>query len=543
MVRDAEQAYRRAVALIQADRWREAGAILEAWAPRHPHPALWSLLGAARYRQGDLERACEAFRTSLDLAPSQPDTRHNLAVALRDLGRPEAALTEVRRALALRPDYPAAVRLQAELTHALGDGEGAAAQLRAHLQRHPEDASAWNNLGLLHLDGDDPEAAVHCLEKALTQGEDGELHSNLGLAHLRLGHLERARNHLQTALRLAPRHPAVHNHLGLLAEAEGRFDQARRHFRDALTLAPDHPQAHANLARLALLLGRWREGWHHYRWRRSRRGRPYRSALPEDLTGRTLAIDGDQGLGDELFFLRWARHLRERGARIRYHGDPRLFPLLRRAAVVDETDPQPVDEAQAWSVGDLPALLDAEDTPAPVPLRPDPDRRAHLADALAHLPRPWIALTWEAGTPGPDRLHKRIDPAALGQALAAALDGRSATLLAVQRRPREADRQDLAAAAGRPVHDLAHLHDDLDELLALMDLADAYVTVSNTALHLRAGLDRPAHVLVPHPPEWRWGTDGASPWFPQAEVHRQGADGTWEAALEGLAKGLRQTGW
>ncbi len=543
MVRDADQAYRRAVALIQADRWREAGAILETWAPRHPHPALWSLLGAARYRQGDLERACEAFRTSLDLAPGQPDTRHNLAVALRDLGQPQAALAEVRRALALRPDYPAAVRLQAELTHALGDAEGAVAQLRAHLGRHPEDVHAWNNLGLLYLDGDDPEAAAQCLEAALALGEDGELHSNLGLAQLRLGRLDRARNHLQTALRLAPRHPAVHNHLGLLAEAEGRFEQARRHFRDALTLDPGHPQAHANLARMALLLGDWREGWHHYLWRRSRRGRAYRTRLPDDLAGRTLAIDGDQGLGDELFFLRWARHLRERGARIRYHGDPRLFPLLLRADVVDETDPHLVDEAQAWSVGDLPALLGAEDTPEPVPLRPDPDRREHLAGQLAHLPRPWIALTWEAGTRGPDRLHKRIDPATLGRALAAALGERPATLLAVQRQPREADRQHLAAAAGRPVHDLAHLHDDLDELLAFMDLADAYVTVSNTALHLRAGLDKTAHVLVPHPPEWRWGTDGASPWFPHAKPHRQDAHGAWDAALANLTEGIRQAGW
>ncbi len=540
MARDAEQAYRRAVALIRAERWPEARAILETWAPRHPHPALWSLLGAARYREGDLEHACEAFRTSLDLAPGQPDTRHNLAVVLRDLGQPQAALEEVRRALALRPDYPAAARLQAELTLAVGDVEGATAQLRDHLQHHPEDVHAWNNLGLLYLDSNDPEAAIQCLEAALALGEDPELHNNLGLAHLRAGQRNRADNHLQTALRLAPRHPAVHNHLGLLAEAEGRFDQARRHFRDALALDPGHPQAHANLARLALLQGDWREGWRHYRWRRSRRDRPYREHLPDELNGVLIDLDRDQGLGDELFFLRWAPALRRRGARLRYHPDPRLAPLLARSDVADELAPSAPLPRDTWSVGDLPHLLGSEELPPPLPLSCDPDARRRLHASLAPLPRPWIALTWEGGTPGPDRLHKRIDPTRLGQALAAALGERPATLLSVQRQPREADRQRLAAAAGRPVHDLAYLHDDLDGLLALMDLADAYVTVSNTALHLRAGLGKPAHVLVPHPPEWRWGITGSSPWFPRATVHRQDIDGAWGAALDTLAAALRR---
>jgi len=544
MARTPEQAYQEAVRHVRDGRWREAAGILETWAPRHPHPALWSLLGAVRHRLGDVERASEAFRTSLELAPGQADTRHNLAVALRDLGQPRTALEEVQRALALRPDYPAARRLLAELQEALGDPGAAEATLREHLAGHPDDAAAWNNLALLLEQRGEHAEATHCLERALALGEDPTLHCNLGLSCLRQGQTARARAHLQRALALAPREPAVHNDLGLLAEGEGRYEEAETHLRRALELDPEHPRAHANLARLLLAGGRHREGWRHYLYRRSRRGRPYRTALPAELAGHTLTIDGDQGLGDELFFLRWARHLRERGARIRYHGDPRLFPLLLRNDAVDETSPEPADETQAWSVGDLPALLEAEDTPAPLPLRPDPARRERLASCLASCPRPWIALTWEAGTPGPDRLHKRIDPATLGQALGAALGDRPATLLAVQRHPHATDRQRLAAAAGRPVHDLAHLHDDLDDLLALMDLADGYVTVSNTALHLRAGLGRPAHVLVPHPPEWRWGWHGTeSPWFPGMTIYRQEKGGDWAPALQRLAREINRAGW
>ena len=41
---------------------------------------------------------------------------------------------------------------------------------------------------------------------------------------------------------------------------------------------------------------------------------------------------GEQGLGDVLFFLRWARLLRERGATLDFAGDARLHGMLARTA-------------------------------------------------------------------------------------------------------------------------------------------------------------------------------------------------------------------
>ena len=60
-------------------------------------------------------------------------------------------------------------------------------------------------------------------------------------------------------------------------------------------------------------------------------------------------------------------------------------------------------------------------------------------------------------------------------------------------------------------------------MLALLALLDDYVGVSNTNMHLRAGVNRTAKVLVPAPPEWRWMAEGKeSPWFPGFTVYRQG---------------------
>ena len=99
----------------------------------------------------------------------------------------------------------------------------------------------------------------------------------------------------------------------------------------------------------------------------------------------------------------------------------------------------------------------------------------------------------------------------------------------------------LAAALGAPVHDLGRFNQTLEDMLALLHRIDIYAGVSNTNTHLRAGTGRIAHVLIPHPPEWRWMIRGArSPWFPDFPLYRQAygdqrASG-WEAALAALRR-------
>jgi hypothetical protein len=126
------------------------------------------------------------------------------------------------------------------------------------------------------------------------------------------------------------------------------------------------------------------------------------------------------------------------------------------------------------------------------------------------------------------------------QLLGAAVRGVNGTLLALQRNPRPGEIDELSARATRPVHDLTALNEDLEGMLALLALADEYIGVSNTNMHLRAGAGRPACVLMPRPAEWRWFSAGdESPWFPGFRVYRQGRDGKWDAAFDRLERDLR----
>jgi hypothetical protein len=264
----------------------------------------------------------------------------------------------------------------------------------------------------------------------------------------------------------------------------------------------------------------------------------------------------EQGLGDEIFFLRFAPELVRRGARVAYRGDARLAAMLERTglfALGVAAAGTAASGMEAISIGDLPWLTGANDParfPPPLRLEPLPE---HVREARALLESagagPWVALTWRGGvaSAGPARTQvKEIAPERLGATLA----GMRATWIGLQRLPRGGEYEQLARGLGAPVRDASDANDDLERMLALLSLCDAYVTVSNANVQLRAGVacpgslqaGGPMHVLVPHPPEWRWGLAGdRSPWFPRATTHRQTVAGDWDAALAGLGRALAAT--
>jgi cytochrome c6 len=65
----------------------------------------WHLLGTARYRNGRLTPAIEAFRRRLELQPDDAVGNYSLAIALRDLGERDEARQFMRRAVQLNPNW------------------------------------------------------------------------------------------------------------------------------------------------------------------------------------------------------------------------------------------------------------------------------------------------------------------------------------------------------------------------------------------------------------------------------------------------------
>ena len=504
-------------------------------------------LGAAHRAAGAPASAADILKKAVKVAPGSAASHLNYANALAETGDTDKAERHFRRALQIAPAHPAALRGLADLL-VRTDRPDSALRLFERLDACiPDDPATLNAIGALRAGAGDDAGAETALRAAhALDPSNAGIAGNLANVLACLYRCDEALALYETALDAAPDEPDTLANMANVCRRRGDAERAAALYERALRFDPDHVEANAGLANCLLARGNFAAGWRRYLRRDSVRlaeASLLREKLPADLTGRRLTVIADQGLGDEIFFLRFAAELRARGAAVAYRPEPRLAPLLARAAIVDEILPPDAARAdgETIAVGDLPFLLGTDDDMRPPPsisIPTDPTNEQALRTRLeAFGPPPWVGVTWRAGTANRQRLLFKEAPAEM---LAAALPA-AATVVAVQRGAATGEIDDFARRLGRPVLDLSGANDDLEDLLALSGLLDTYVAVSNTMVHLRAARGRTSRVLVPVPAEFRWMSSGAeSPWFPGCPVYRQSADGGWAAAFARLKNDLER---
>jgi tetratricopeptide (TPR) repeat protein len=504
---------------------------------------------------GRLEDALRAGRKATRERPDLAEAHMLLAEVQRLLGDAPRAAESRARALRLRPGWSAA---QLDLALAdlyrdfgrLGDAEE---RCRAALALEPALADARFNLaGLLSGAGRAPEAIAELEALLARQPEAAEARGHL----VRLLYEQRSIERLEAVCRegvaLHPQASFFAERLGAALWFRGRHEEALDAFAQALARAATREEkedASLSAANAQLALGRYDEGWrsYHFRHTRSRVAAAVSGLAPEPARLAELSrparilIRTEQGLGDEIFFLRFAVALRARGHRLSVAGEPKLDGLLAMMPELFEVPSGGVDYAIAS--GDLPLASGVSFAP-PLPLPVDPARKARLQATLAQFgPPPYVGVTWQGGPVQGDAtpqrgsfLRKVVSPEELGRGLAP-LDAR---IVILQRKPAAEDLQRFTQALGRRALDLSVINDDLREALAALSLLDDYVGSSNTNFHLRAGLaGRPARVMVTSPTNWRWGIGGASsPWFPAFRVYRRELGEDWSQALGEIRRDL-----
>jgi tetratricopeptide (TPR) repeat protein len=544
-------------------------------------------LGVALFRAGRVREAIESFDRALALDPASAETRLNRARALHALGLDAAAARSWREALSLAPRRDDVVRICAVGLLESGERAAGIAAMQGFLERVPDDAVARSQLALaLDAEGRTDEAFGE-MQRALEGNAPSRVHNASGTLSMRKGRWTEALASFEAALAADPSADDVKVNAALVLRELGRREEAFARMREAsasrdarvlnqlaamhgqlgesdlavatagraIAEAPALAEAHTTLSVELLRRGELERGWREHVFRPTRgsaifeevqQGR-YPPAMPRELRGADIVVRAEQGLGDVLFFLRYAMPLHAAGARLHVlKADPRLKPILQRsfpANVVDSDADLPAGATALW-IGDLPMFvrpLTGRDVEPMFPLVPLADRVAALREKLGDG-APLAGLAWRAGTAprtglvGQKLLSKEVAPALLAAALAA-LPYR---WVSIQRRPGEGETAEMERALGAPLLDFSAANEDLEDILALMSLLDEYVGVSSTNVHLRAGVGRGGRVLVPFPADWRWQAARASPWFPGFATYREDREAGWGGALAELRAGLER---
>ena len=249
----------------------------------------WAHRGLSLAKQGRLDDALHSLERAVALYPGSVHAHNNLGIALRKRD-PEAALSHLRQAMALDPEFVeapinlGAVLLQKGETEAArqafdralaiggrsavvhfrlgsvllerGDLDGAARHLEESVRLDPTRADAYNSLGVVRLRRGDPEGALARFAEVLRLDPDhADAHSNIAVVRLRQGRTEEAMAELEATLRLNPLHADAHATLGALLARSGRLAEAIEHFRAGVASDPENAVARNNLGAALLEKG------------------------------------------------------------------------------------------------------------------------------------------------------------------------------------------------------------------------------------------------------------------------------------------------
>src|SRR2546427_8202075 len=242
-------------------------------------PAPWVGLGTAYLKANRLEEAIKCSDRAIGMGDS--GARLHKAHALLRVGRSDAAITEVHRALERNPGNVRAWAMRAVISEASGDSdevlaarrkiadsgrgslglakmlmragrfEGAVKALDLHLSNHPEDALGWNQRGVALAKRAEWRGADEALRKAAAlKPRDPGILNNLAIALAGAGRIGEAGERNASAPPVSGGPPGPPDEAGPPGKA-GSSATARDVYDRVLEVAPEHPEAVAGKRRVA----------------------------------------------------------------------------------------------------------------------------------------------------------------------------------------------------------------------------------------------------------------------------------------------------
>ena len=337
----------------------------------------------------------------------------------------------------------------------------------------------------------------------------------------------------------------------------GRFDEGRVYAEKALELNPDSIKGRANLGFSQLANREWVPGWANYRYCVGSEWRPRVQFNNEPdwdgISTGTIAVWGEQGLGDEISFAsmlpdmqRWCK---ENDSHLIVECDPRLGALFKRSFPDIEIQPTRGQKKVTWDTTridySIPVAQLGEyfrtktsDFPGKPYLIADQDRVLQWKALFQSKQKPVIGLAWRSGIPKTGSKYRQLDL----ESLVPILQSVDAHWVSLQYKPAGEEIREFKA--NHPDIDLVEyshgtLSNDYDDTVAMIAAMDHVVCMHTTCNHVAGGLGIPAWVMVPQSGQWRYGSSGTDfPWAKSVKLYRQEKRGEWDEVINRLAGDL-----
>jgi len=330
--------------------------------------------------------------------------------------------------------------------------------------------------------------------------------------------------------------------LALMLARGGSTQEALAHFEKALALCPSDARIHWGLSLAALSVGNFERGWKEFEWRLKLDNGWRRDFVQpqwtgaEDLSGKTILLYTEGGLGDALQFTRYVPMVVQKAGTVVLECQPSLVRLFSAIPGIASVYPRGPIVPHFDYHSPLQSLPRAFGTT----LRTIPKNVPYLAAPTARM-QSWreklgspqgtrVGLVWcGSANLRPKRSRTLVTFAPLNAVAGIEVHSLQTGPEAAEERP-----------AGMAVVDHAAELTDFAETAALASQMDLIISVDTSVAHLAGGLGRETWVLLSWDPDFRWLRERTdSPWYPTMRLFRQARFvEDWNKVVEQIVKAL-----
>ena len=498
----------------------------------------------------DLKRFSEGirfFEMAIQANPRYAIAYCNLAEAYRNLKNFPVALDFCNQAIQIDPLLASTFNTRGVVLYQLKQYEQSLSSYHQAIELNPNYPEAFCNAGVVLKALKQYTKALEYYEKAISLKPNYAIAiCNQGVVLKELDRLEDALSSYNQAITLDPKFAEAYNNRGIVLKELGHNDLAFDSYQSAIALEPDHGTFHWNLSILFLLQGDFKKGFEEYEWRWKDEDvslisgkRDFKEPLwlgDQPLSGKTILLYSEQGLGDTVQFGRYVPLFAQLDCKVILEIQAPLLPLFEHLSGVHQLvargNPLPVFDYQCPLMS-LPLAFGTtlETIPPIQPIIVDAEKITQWQLRLGPKNKPRVGLVWSGGTTHKDDRRRSIQ---LKDYLSYCKD--DFEYFSLQKEVRENDVEDLQNSSIRHFEDNLH---DFADTAALINEMDLIISVDTSVAHLAASLNKPTLILIPYAPDWRWMLDrDDTPWYPTVKLYRQTILENWQSTLHTLFNDL-----
>tara|TARA_A100000164_G_scaffold316376_1_gene296422 strand:- start:24 stop:1484 length:1461 start_codon:yes stop_codon:yes gene_type:complete len=461
-----------------------------------------------------------------------------LAVDHQQKGRFGEAKIIYNELLNIQEKNPQILRLLGMVEYELKNYLVSLEHLSKSIEINPNDSETYTNRGMVNVKLDNIDQAIEDYEKAAKlDNKNPNPFFNLGHLFKEQDNLEKSIDYFDKSLVIDNKNYKAFHNRAVVKSLQNKYDEAINDFDEAIKIKNDYADAYFYKSIIQLQNGDYINGWRNYEWRWNIKNfsspirdfkKPYWNGK-QSLNNKRILIHGEQGLGDQIQFIRYISLIKKLTPHVFLEVDKKLVKLFKDSNILDNI----------FARGDQLPEFDYHCPLLSLPLK--------FSTSLENIPSPKQYIFPNSQK---DKKWKNIiDRSKINIGIA----WKTKKNVQVQGRSIELDSfKEISSLKNVSLYSLQifdaedeienknpnlNLHifnKDFDNEAPFIDTAavmknlDLVITIDTSIAHLAGALGCKTFLLLSDKPHWTWMLDKIhTPWYPSFKIYRKSKNQDW----------------